>query len=198
MQINNYIKYFNHSLKRGENPLQGFQMGFQEFNSLYREYTPTQSYGFLEGEYNRIIVHGKLYNNLLSSIANYLGVKVMFKDIIGSQNRETKGYRLIGDSDRIQIMKSILEIIDKAVNDTRDQVRGKITRAQFSILISKELHNITELFKEALVTDIKYEMRLELYILNQFKLDFKNFASDGESPYYHAVSSSYHNKRMLQ
>lgn len=201
-----YTRYFKDIDSVDKFTASNFFSYFEKFDVYYKSNTPTQPFGHLQWGY-KSQKYRPLYNNILIIYADYLGVKVMFKDLLDDFERPIKGYYFIGDIDRIVIMRDIWEytlgllisyksyawMLSKGEKLKRGLNRTNTT----SIIFSAFINNIAKLVKQLLVTDIRYTQYLETHILNSFKLDFRKYRTD-DFLYYNAISKKYHNKRMLQ
>ena len=155
--------------------------------------------GYITWVYPNTLGYDSAYNNIIKIYAEYLGVKVMYKDQLDEFERPTEGYYFIGDEQRICILKHLWDHTLNLIQgykvyegfDKRGYTKT-IARNKINALVS----NIIEIVKGFLVTDLNYESFIEKYIQRNFKLDYKKYQTD-EHEYYHAISKEYHHKRVM-
>lgn len=141
--------------------------------------------------------------DIIVASAKYLGLRVMCKDYIDTDLMVAKGFRIFGDTLMLILWSKIWwEYINKIIR-YRTWLIGNMGRvpgySNIRVPIRKEvesLHAIT-LQKLRVLTQVNADMdfKLEQYIMSVEKLAYKDYP--GLPRYDHAITSKYHNKRML-
>jgi len=207
--INKYTKYFKPLESTEKDFTQSFLTALGNFMSELKE-NPLESTHFTyqtwELPYSKTL--GDRYYNILYIYARVCGVKLMWKLLIDQErNDPKKGLYIIGEYDRIRIWIYIADIYFKAsiqyerylVYSQKElllQVKTKEARENASKQIEVQRDTIYKFIEDALEVDISYEKWLENIIVEKFRLDYKDYKTD-KKEYYHAISKTFHNRRML-
>lgn len=198
--MQNLIKYtqFFKPSKIDIKTLSKFKGEFEEFDAYYKANIPINRLGYIIWAYG-YNSYDHLYNTLLKELADYLSVKVMFKDQLNTFDQPVEGYFFIGDEFRICILNYLWDYVIDIFIQYKKLIKSPRKRAALGIssLTFKELvMNMSAIVNGLLVTDINYEYYIEKYIQNHFKLDYKNY-NQQENHYDHAISAKYYNGRLL-
>ena len=187
----NYIQYFKaHEIE--DKPYKTFKNKFEAFDVFYKNNVPTNRFGFLSWSYKSTKHYDPIYNNILKIYAEYLGVKVQYRDHLDEFEKPTEGYYFIGDEQRICILKALWDYTLYMIEEYKKGKSKKLASFMVNTLVS----NIIELVKKLLVTDLRYDYYLENYIQIHFKIDYKKYQSEKQE-YFHGISNKYHNKRLM-
>lgn len=144
--------------------------------------------------YPRKLSQGHL--RILKPLGELLMVKVMYHDVV-YMGDTAKGFKFIGDMDKIRVISHIwdylIHIIDLYNEGLLKSGNGKFNSSllnyDFMIVISKTISKLLEKGKTN-----TYE--LEKFIMNRYKLKYKNYNTQ-DVLYFHAVSPKYHHNMML-
>lgn len=189
-----YLKFFK-PIKPGVNSYFNFKNQFMDFDKFYKANTPTNSfvtYPMLPKltDYKE---RSKTYIKILKALSLYMGIKIMYRDQLDETDSPVKGYYLIGDSQRVDIVIGIHSFIVELIED---YVKSHKEIGYSSIDFDIFTKSIIGLLKDTLVIDINYTSYLEKHIQLSFKLDYKNYNGD-KHEYYHAISNRYYDKRVM-
>lgn len=126
----------------------------------------------------------------------------MYKDLVDPNGYPCKGLRLIGDSKRIMIVWYLIPYLYDGLMDYRKKqsslykrisnIKPKTKGNQDFLAGLNKFENIIEKY---IITDLRYELYLEKWIMRVFKPDFKDYK--GDHSYDHALTNKYHDKRFL-
>lgn len=147
------------------------------------------------------------YNDIIFIYAKLTGVKVMFKDII-HMGGIRKSLLLIGEKSRVRILSHILDHYFKGYFEYQQWIRINLfeeakknipewdIRAYASKLLKEQADTIYKFTKSLLKEDDEARYKLESYINEQMKLDYKDYKTDKHT-YDHAINTHYRHRRML-
>ena len=194
----NYTQYFRAG-QVDANAITNLQNRFADFDKFYKENLPINQLGYLTWAYKDTSCYDPAYNNIIKIYAEYLHVKVIYRDQLDETEQPTEGYYFVGDEQRICILKHIWDHTYNLIQGYKEfegfNKKGytkTIARNKTNELVS----NIIEIVKKFLVIDLSYEFYIEKYVQRNFKLDYKKYQTDSPE-YYHAISKEYHHKRVL-
>lgn len=146
--------------------------------------------------------------NILYYIAKYTKVKVMWREKLEEDATTVKKIIwVIGERNRIMIFEAIAthwfigqyEFERWVKQNDRHMSKGmhhKSIRSYSSYLLEQQADMLTVFLKGILDFDPSYELHLEGYVKERYKLDYKKYNTD-HPEYYHAISNKFHHKRML-
>ena len=153
-------------------------------------------------------LHKEIDTILYKIIAEFCGVKLMWRDILDSGGSYIKqGLWIIGEKHRIELWVTFLDYYLRGIKDYRNYMKSnnrarakkagyKSIRSYTSKSIKDLVINLYREIQTILVTNSIYESWLENVIKEQFTLDYKNYNTT-DKIYYNAISNHYHHKRML-
>lgn len=203
-----YTIYFRPITNFKHGPNHTFLKDWDRFSKVYFDQAPNETqliyykynFPYQTGYYSK-------YYNIIYNISKFIGVKVMYRDILIS-NIPIKGLYIIGEKHKVDIWLHIINHYFRVLLNYQNQlgniklneqqkVKYKDKRIYSSVLVDKEL-SITNNHIEISLEKYPLNMgkSLELYILGQFKLDYKNYNQESNS-YHHALSKKFYNRRML-
>ena len=202
-----YINYFKKPEKVDDKNCNNVIKNFESFNTFYKANIPTNKMGYIAWKYPDAGSYDIIYNNIIKSLALYLGVKVMYRDQLDDQGKPTYGFWFIGDEVRISIMYHIWDYMyyifinyynhlyyHKVVSDIAFKRVKKTNAAR--VIFQKYLDNIHTTIDNLLDVDINYIVYTERHILFSYKLEFKKYATANHL-YDHAITVKYKHKMML-
>lgn len=148
------------------------------------------------------------YYNILYALANYSGVKLMWRKIVEAGNFEIKKTILvIGYKLRIDIFNLLANSYFKGYfefsNWFKTDLRKRTTVSNVKG-INNAINKVNEANEERVclylkkntIYNIYRRIMLEKYIIERYNLDFKNYHVDHKE-YNHAISKKFHHKRMM-
>ena len=208
-KLYNYTRYFQPSKTYTDEYLPRF---IDALKSLDKELktNPIEESRFFFKEwglpYGQDVSH--YYYNILFAFAKFMKVKLMWRNFIdGRSMGGVRGVMIIGDENRIELMAHMLTHYFKAeasyllwLKDNK-RVEAKAStwgnmRVYSSKVIEAQRDIISAELLKLLEADVKYDNRLENYILEQFDLNAKLYKTQ-KKIYYHTITNQYVHKRML-
>ena len=171
------------------NPLGESKFSFKEFRLPFHQ--------DISGYHYQILTH----------FAKYMKVKMMWRSFVVFGQGIQRGIMIIGEEDRIELLHYILIHYFTAeagylsfIKETKGAEAKESPWGNIRVYSSKlidALHKTTVLqLEKLLVLDIKYDNRLENYILEQFDLNGKLYKTQ-KKIYYHTITTKFVHKRML-
>jgi len=148
------------------------------------------------------------YYDLFYIMAKYIGVKLMWRDLLGYDDHKViHGLLVIGPSVRVELWTHIMTIFFEGYFEYHkwlkynkiDEAKGKgyqDIRTYSRVLLRLQIDTIVTYLKDKLAMPVAYWLRLENWIKEAYKLDYKKYNTDHHE-YYHAISTKFQNKRML-
>jgi hypothetical protein len=152
------------------------------------------------------------YYNILCILAKLTKVKLMWKNILSHDTHQViRGLTIVGEIKRIKICNHIMSYYFRAYfmykQDIKSKGAGVARQAGFkdvrnysSNLLLKQRVMLRKALIDALATDIKYESWLESIVKEKHRLDYKRYIkaeARAQSVYEHAISRTFHHRRML-
>lgn len=138
--------------------------------------------------------HGHL--KILESLAKFLGIKVMYHDTL-YQDMVVKGYKFIGDLNQVMVMIVVWDYIhhilllhgEKLAITIKSKLEASLKNFDFMIIISRFINKFLE-------KGYNNTLELEKYIMNHYKLKYKDYHTESKL-YFHAISPKYRHNMML-
>jgi len=168
---------------------------------------PKSDYGHLPWE----MPYGDLkaeHNNILYIFAKLTGVKVMWRNKVDSEALTLgRTIWIIGETHRCKIFEAIAstwfigqdEFKNWVKINDRHMSKGhnyRSIRSYTSYLLEQQADMIYVFVKGLLEFKPSSDLRLEGWIKERYKLDYKKYNTDHHE-YYHAISAKFHHRRML-
>ncbi len=150
------------------------------------------------------------YYNILYIFAKFTRVKLMWRNKVGAGGATVQPViRVFGEILRVRIFESMInswylgqmrftewvKIHDRGMEKYKGQ-EFKTIRSYSSYLVKRQEDMIYTFLSKILENNHAEELKLESWIKQGFKLDYKNYNTD-HPEYYHAISTKFHHKRML-
>jgi hypothetical protein len=206
-----YTRFFR-SLKTYDHRFWGkFENNLVNFISFQNQ-NPIEFTDFDEREWhwpNNNFPREDLYN-IIILIAKILKVKIMWKreiSFFGNDHEIRKSLLIIGERNRTIICCHLLVYVIDGILRFEDfikknewelaKTKGFPSRIKYAKTLTKvHVWRILSLFALSQIEDKVYKVRLENYIMGQYKLDYKNYGQE-QNAYWNAVSKTFYPKRMM-
>jgi len=179
--------------------IQRYVTNLQRLHSTIRQIPFTEEYKFIHTEWE-IPYQNKLqynYYKLLYAMARYCRVKIMWRNSLNADSKVIKIIWIIGSKYRINICKAMLNCWFKCIWDYNDL--HKITndnRDYIKLMNQINEEKVIDVLEKMTVIDFAYNIRLEVYIQERYKLNYKKYRTD-HLEYRHAVSKRFNHRMML-
>lgn len=203
-----YTRYFQPALNCPDGVNPRFSRAFRKFWDLYSvDFPPEEEKISIDYHLPELTSYSQDYYNILYIFSKYFQVRPMYRKLL-VDDQVIKGFFIIGETHRVNLWINIVdhyftelfkyqEHIKQTCKVEAKEAGYKDVRKYASQLVAKELDATYRYIKKFLVDTDNYDRLLEIYIMGQQKLSYKDYNQTSNS-YWHAVSGKkFFHKRMM-